>query len=622
MAGWTGSIWLCCESLRDLGPGISYGLLKTVPHECNSRLQELAQAKTWRQRRTRLMHRFHARRAARAAVATAFVTVPDPRTIGTVARGRQLIAGKFLFSGLLVEGRQHSIWDIAQAYPEVADEIHGFGWLDNLAAVGDEPARNLARTWAFAWIDKFGNGRRDGWTPGVTGRRLMRLVNHGPFLLRGQDSATSHRYFQSLARQTLFVSRRWKAATPGLRRFEALAGTIYASLSLKSMAEYTNPALAALAQDCDTLIGPDGAIANRKPQDLLDVLSLLNWTTQTLKETNRSIPPALSDAVARIVPTLRALRHADGGLARFHGGGEGIEGRLDTALVASGIKTQPSGTTHMGYARLAAGRTTIIVDAAAPPQGAASCEAHASTLGLELTSGRRPLIVNCGSGARFGSEWRRASRATPSHATMMIEGVSSSHLGTRGRPGAGVELLTELPARVLCVSSDTTTGRKLELSHNGYQISHGLTHARILHLSSDGRSLEGQDMLTTLGTRDEAHFAQALPTGGLPFVIRFHLHPDVTTAINSDHSAVSLTQKSGETWMLRHDGKANLSLAASVYLQNWRLKPVATQQVVLSGHTMSYATRVRWSLAKTQDTPTAVRDFALADPLDATDLPS
>ena len=28
--------------------------------------------------------------------------------------------------------------------------------------------------------------------------------------------------------------------------------------------------------------------------------------------------------------TLRALRHADGGLARFHGGGRGIDGRLDT----------------------------------------------------------------------------------------------------------------------------------------------------------------------------------------------------------------------------------------------------------------------------------------------------
>jgi len=581
----------------------------------------LAQANTWWQGRTRIMHRIHARRAARAAVATAFVALPDPHTIGTPERGRQLIAGKFLFSGLLVEGRQHSIWDIARHHPEIADEVHGFSWLDDLAAVGDDAARHLARRWVYAWIDQYGDGRRDGWTPGVTGRRLIRLVNHGPFLLRGQDQAVSHRYFQSLARQTLFVSRRWKAATPGLRRFEALAGTIYASLSLKSMVAHAEPALAALAQDCDTRIGTDGALVNRKPQDLLDVLSLLNWTSQSLRDAGRDIPPALSNAIVRIVPTLRALRHADGGLARFHGGGEGITGRLDTALVASGIKTQPAGGTHMGYARLAAGRTSIIVDAASPPQGAASAEAHASTLGFELTSGRRPLIVNCGSGARFGPEWRRASRATPSHATMMIEGVSSSHLGTKGRASGGPELLTELPTCIRCVSSDTPDGRKLELSHDGYQRSHGLTHARILQLSSDGRSLEGQDMLTTLGTRDEARFAQSLAPGGLPYLIRFHLHPDVVATIDAERKAVSLALKSGEIWVLHHDGTANLSLAASVYLQSWRLNPIPTQQVVLSGHTMAYATRIRWSLAKTQDTPTAVRDFAQADPLDATDQP-
>lgn len=581
----------------------------------------MAQANTWWLRRMRFMHRFHARRAARAAVATAFVTVPDPHTIGIPERGRQLVAGKFLFSGLLVEGRQHSIWDIARHYPVISDEVHGSGWLDDLAAVGDDTARQLARAWVYGWIDQYGDGRGDGWTPDVTGRRLIRLVNHGPFLLRGQDQRTSHRYFQSLARQTLFVARRWNAATPGLRRFEALAGTIYASLSLKSMAAHAEPALAALAQDCDIHIGPDGAIANRKPQDLLDVLSLLNWTSQSLKRAGRDIPPSLTNAIMRIVPVLRALRHADGRLARFHGGGEGIEGRLDTALVASGIKTQPSGDTHMGYARLSAGRTSVIVDAAAPPHGAASEEAHASTLGLELTSGRRPLIVNCGSGARFGPKWRRASRATPSHATMMIDGVSSSHLGTKGQASDGPELLTELPTHIRCVSSDTPNGRKLELSHNGYQRSHGLTHARILQLSSDGRTLQGQDMLTTLGKKDEALFEQALPAGGLPYMVRFHLHPDVVPAIDAESRAVSLTLRSGEVWVLRHDGNASLSLAASVYLQNRQLEPILTQQVVLSGRTIAYATRVRWSLAKSQDTPVAVRDFAKADLQDTTDMP-
>lgn len=576
----------------------------------------MAKSTTWQQR---LMHRLHARRAAVAALATDFVSMPDPRSIGVFERGKQLIAGQFLFSGLLIEGQDYSIWDIADAYPNVADEIQGCEWLDDLAAVGDDAARALAQQWVFDWIEKYGDGRSEGWTPGITGRRIIRWINHGPFVLRGCDRAASSRFFQSLARQTLFVSRRWKVATPGLRRFEALAGTIHASLSLKSMEKHARPAIAAIARECETQIGADGAIATRKPQDLLEVLSLLNWTTQTLRQAKRDIPPEITAAVTRIVPTLRSLRHADGTLARFHGGGEGVEGRLDEALFTSAVKALPGHETHMGFARLAAGRTTLIADAAAPPDGAKSTDAHASTLGFELTSGRRPMIVNCGSGARFGDEWRRASRATPSHSTMMIEGVSSSHLGPKGRMANGDELLTELPTHVQADMSATETGRKLELSHNGYQTSHGLTHARILNMSVDGRTVEGEDLFTTLGEDDEAAFTRAMPREGLPVLIRFHLHPDVVAAIDAAATAVSLTLKSGEVWVLRHDSAAKLSLTASVYLQNRQLKPIPTQQVVLSGHTMAYATRVRWSLAKTHDTPTAVRDFAKADPLDAKD---
>ena len=565
------------------------------------------------------MHRIHAQRAGRAALATAFVSPPEPRTIGVVERGRQLTSGKFLFSGLFIEGRNYTIWDIAVAYPDVADEIQGCEWLDDLAAVGDDDARELAQKWVLEWIDRFGDGRSDGWTPGITGRRLIRWINHGAFLLRGTDKATSNKFFQSLARQTLFVSRRWKAASAGLRKFEALAGTIHASLSLKSMEGHTPKALSALAEECANQIGADGTIASRKPQELLEVLSLLNWTQQTLAKAKQDIPTEITDAVGRIVPTLRALRHADGTLARFHGGGEGVEGRLDEALFASAIKALPDAKPHMGFARLAAGRTTLIADAAAPPEGDYSADAHASTLGFELTSGRRPMIVNCGSGARFGDEWRRASRATPSHSTMMVEGVSSSHLGPKGRMANGDELLTELPTLVQATVTNTTDGRKLELSHNGYQLSHGLTHARILKLSVDGRTLEGEDLLTTLDAHDDAAFNRAMPRDGLPVLLRFHLHPDVVPAIDAAATAVSLTLKSGEVWVLRHDGTAKLSLSTSVYLQNRQLKPIPTQQVVLSGHTMAYATRVRWSLAKTQDTPTAVRDFAQADPLDTID---
>lgn len=574
---------------------------------------------TWRDRRISFMHRVHARRAARADLTTRFVTPPEPRSIGRVARGQQLLAGDFLFSGLRIEDPALSIWDIAAAHPDVADEIHGCDWLDDLGAVGSEAARNRTQAWINQWIARFGHGRGQGWSPDVAGRRVIRWINHGEFLLRGQDRAHRNRFFTSLAQQVLFLVRRWDAMPPGLARFAALAGVIRAGALLEARDHYVAPAAQAMARDCDAMIDPNGGIATRNPESLLELLTLLNWTIDALAQSGRPVPAPITRAVDRIAPTLRALRHADGSLARFHGGGRGIDGRLDQALAESGVKNVPGPGLHMGYARLTGGRTTLIVDAAPPPAGAASTDAHASTLAFELTSGRRPVIVNCGSGARFGPDWRRASRATPSHSTLGLEGMSSSRLVKPGKLASGQEWLSDTPELVRGQRAQDDP-RTLELSHNGYQGQHGLTHARILTLSADGRTLDGVDILTTLDSADELQFQKALARAGrkgIGWVIRFHLHPHVHAEFGHASDSVHLTLPSGENWILRHDSDAELDLQPSVYLENGQLTPTKTQQVVLSGRSLAYATRVCWSLAKAQDTPDVVRDLVRVDLADA-----
>ena len=263
----------------------------------------------------------------------------------------------------------------------------------------------------------------------------------------------------------------------------------------------------------------------------------------------------------------------------------------------------------MGYARLSAGRTSLIVDAALPPQGRASHNAHASTLAFELTSGRRPLIVSCGSGACFGADWRRAGRATPSHSGLCIEGVSSSRLTNTARDGT--ELISTGPTHVPIEISSATDGLRFQGGHDGWLRTHGLTHARTLELTNDGRGLAGEDMLFAVEEADKVIFQKALARGvdaGLLFQIRFHLHPEVDAAIDMGGAAISLALRSGEIWVLRCEPNAELSLEPSVYLETGRLKPRATKQVVLSARAMEYATRIRWSLAKAQDSAIAIRD--------------
>ena len=78
-------------------------------------------------------------------------------------------------------------------------------------------------------------------------------------------------------------------------------------------------------------------------------------------------------------------------------------------------------------------------------------------------------------------------------------------------------------------------------------------------------------------------------------------------------TAVSMSLKSGELWIFRPDEEANLTLEPSVFLEKSRLSPRATKQIVLSARAMDYATKVSWTLAKAQETPSHIRDFEMED---------
>lgn len=549
-------------------------------------------------------------RARRAAPALGFASQPEPRTIGLYARGRQLVAGNFVFGGHLTEAPGAAIWDVAVTDLAASEQRHGFVWLDDLAALGDSAARSRAQDWTWDWIKRYGAGQGPGWTPDLTGRRLIRWINHALLLLNGRDRAQSEAYYRSLSAQVVFLSRRWRHAAPGLPRFEALTGLIYAGLALTGMQARVAPAVTALAAECMREIDDEGGIPTRNPEELLEVFTLLTWAELALSEAGLAPPKPLISALERMAPCLRALRHADGGLARFHGGGRGVEGRLDQALAVAGVKPGPflAEGLAMGFARLASGRTTVIVDAASPPGQVAGRSAHASTAAFELTSGRRPVIVSCGSGAPFGAEWRRAGRATASHSTLAIEGYSSSRLAA----GEGREVLIDRAQITTLRLTHLPEGPMVYLAHNGWSATHGLTHARHLLLSADGRKLTGTETLTAQTAAERKRFGQVMHDGRLEAVrcdIRFHLHPDVDAALDMGGTAVSLALKSGEIWVFRHDGAAQLSLDASVYLEKHRLKPRPSRQIVLSARATALETRIGWTLAKAQDTPLAIRDL-------------
>jgi uncharacterized heparinase superfamily protein len=195
-----------------------------------------------------------------------------------------------------------------------------------------------------------------------------------------------------------------------------------------------------------------------------------------------------------------------------------------------------------------------------------------------------------------------------------IDGVSSSRLGFSD--AGPQERLLHTPKSVDVKQSFDKAGASLQVGHDGYEASHGLIHMRRLDQSADGRTLAGEDTLMAITDTDKRLFDRAMDAvqlQGIAYSVRFHLHPDVDAVLDMGGAAVSLALKSGEIWVFRHGGEAQLSLEPSVYLEKNRLKPRATKQIVLTARALEYASRVTWTLAKAQDTPDSLRDLARDD---------
>ena len=113
--------------------------------------------------------------------------------------------------------------------------------------------------------------------------------------------------------------------------------------------------------------------------------------------------------------------------------------------------------------------------------------------------------------------------------------------------------------------------------------------------------LTGEDVLFATSGDGQKRFDALLSAerlDGVPFNIRFHLHPDVEVEMGAEGRDASMLLQNGEIWNLRCPGDVQLTLEPSVFLESASTSPRSTNQVVLSGFAMEYSTRVSWIIAK------------------------
>jgi uncharacterized heparinase superfamily protein len=511
--------------------------------------------------------------------------VPQDLRTADPSLWHEIKLGQFGLAGAIAHTGDQSPFEIVAPTDSWTRALHGFGWLRHLAAVESEDARALAQRLALEWTVRHGGGSGVSGEPAVAGRRLISWLSHASLLLDEADSKTYDALTESLGRQLVRLSASWRDVPPGHPRLLALTALVLADLCIAGHDRQLEGAEKAYSDELTRQILSDGGHVSRNPAVLVELMLDFLPLRQCFIARDRPVPPAMIEAMARMLKMLRHLRLGDGRLARFNGMGVASPAALATVLAYGDSEGHPDGVIGASrYVRMERGGAIVLVDVGSPPPIDVSGDAHAGTLSFEMSVGNHLLFANGGAPGPSDQGWRAVSRATASHSTLELDEKSSSQLVRH----AGLEAMTggvpmRGPEQVQATLMVNEGALLLDSRHDGYLGRHGLLHRRRLTLAASGRRIDGEDWLVP--PRGPLRLKR-----DLPFAIHFHLHPEVRCT-EADLASATLLLPDGACWRFTCEGTA-LSVEESIHFSD-SSGPRHSLQLVLRATTPGES-EVRW----------------------------
>jgi uncharacterized heparinase superfamily protein len=526
------------------------------------------------------------------------IIAPHDLRTADATRAAEIYAGRFVFAGKIVTCHGRSIFDLEPPSEDWEVALLGFGWLRHLRAADTALTRANARALVDDWISNPSHRRPAARRADVLSRRVISLLSQAPLVLSDTDGKFYRRYLRGLAREIRYLRYTMLDIPDGVPRLQVLIALCYASLCLANQARHIRSATRKLSDELLRQILPDGGHISRNPGALIELLIDLLPLRQTFAARNIAPPPALLNAIDRMMPMLRFFRHGDGTIALFNGMSGTPSDLLATLLAYDDTRGTPMASMpHSGFQRLDAGTTTVIMDTGPPPPPSVSHEAHAGCLSFELSSGVSRIVINCGMPSTGRENWRAFARSTVAHSTLTCHELSSCQfveLSAMKRILHGAPVVSG-PLNVENYREVVANGELLTTSHDGYVPRFSVIHRRVLMVALDGSRLDGEDTVSPApGGRTRANQTD--------YALRFHLHPSVKASRLSDARGVMLVLPNRDVWTFEAlDDKVELE--DSVFLAG-NDGPRRTAQIVIR-QDLRQASSIRWSFVRSATSPAA-----------------
>jgi uncharacterized heparinase superfamily protein len=519
------------------------------------------------------------------------IIAPHDLRTADATRAAEIYAGRFVFAGKIVTCHGRSIFDLDPPSEDWEVALLGFGWLRHLRAADTALTRANARSLVDDWMSNPTRKRPLERRADVLARRVISLLSQAPLVLGDTDGKFYRRYLRGLTREIRYLRYAMIDIGDGVPKLQVLIALCYASLCLNNQGKHIRSASRKLSDELLRQILPDGGHISRNPGALVELLSDMLPLRQTFAARNIAPPPALLNAIDRMMPMLRFFRHGDGAFALFNGMSSAPNDLVATLLAYDDTHGAPmANMPHTGYQRIDAGTMTVIMDTGAPPPPSVSHDAHAGCLSFELSAGPSRIVINCGMPTTGRDNWRAFARGTAAHSTLTCHDTSSCQFvefSAMKRLLQGAPIVSG-PSNVESYREAVPNGELITTSHDGYLARFGVVHRRVLMAAQDGSRLDGEDTLSPApGGKIKGNEAD--------FALRFHLHPSVKASRLSDARGVMLVLPNRDVWTFEAlDDKVDLE--DSVFLAG-NDGPRRTAQIVIRQDSR-HASSIRWSFVR------------------------
>ncbi len=540
-------------------------------------------AREWRQ-----SHAYRALIARPAATGIALAPKDfrpvDPDTARLILSGRIQLAGE-----VMEIGQGGDPWDTASPSRPFAVSLHRFDWMPGLIGAPEAlraAAHEEALRLCLDWLALFSPLTPFAWGSETLERRVYHLACAAPYLVEIASEVEQRRLLDTLAEQArhLLNLDEGPVRTTEHATVAAVAGV---ALAGKAGTQIQSIALPRLTRLLRVAVLPDGGMKTRSPEQGFELLFDLLTLDDALHRRGLTAPAELSRAIDRLTGAVRFFTLGDGRLGAFQGGEASTAARVAAVLAGEDPSTRVLGSApHAGFERLVGRTVQVLVDAGPPADGPWSANACAQPVALEVTCGTDRLIVNTAWSP--DAQGPQALRLTDGGSTASVgEGSAGSPLSGFLAQGLGPRLHGGATS-VQTHRNEDETGVWLELSHDGWVKSHGLTHERRLFLDLKSDELRGEDSFapSTMGGPERRRLD--------PFHLRFHLAPEVQVSLARDRRSVLLRGPSNRGWWFRNDAP-DVTLEPSVYFEGGVAR--RTLQIALRGQiALDGTARVRWKL--------------------------